>query len=158
MISLSISTQAHDAIVALAAESADGLETGGILLGRGPDGDGGLVVERAGDAGPDAVRRRDYFMRDNEHARALAASAWEDHEFIWVGEWHTHPHGDPAPSSLDVDTYVKHLTDNDLNFTAFVSIVVIPGVDGNWQEPRLNSYILYVTDPRSIEEPISKEQ
>ena len=42
-------------IAELAAESADSSETGGILLGRGPDTAGLIVVEQAGEPGPKPI-------------------------------------------------------------------------------------------------------
>ena len=41
----------------------DGREIGGILLGRGPDDDGVIEIVEAGDPGPNADRRNDFFLR-----------------------------------------------------------------------------------------------
>lgn len=90
-------------MILLAPESADGRETGGILLGRGPDADGVVRVEIAGDAGPRADRRPDFFLRDLSHARELADGAWKRSRAVWVGEWHTHPTGGPEPSATAGD-------------------------------------------------------
>lgn len=122
-------------------QSEDGLETGGILLGRGPDTNSRLYVEQAGDAGPNAKREEGYFQRDTGHATTLSRQAWEDHRRVWVGDWHTHPHGDPAPSSLDVTTYARHLSDSELGFEVFVSIIVVPGGERNWTAAKLVTYL-----------------
>src|SRR5690349_4052221 len=113
---------ARERICELAVESQDGRETGGILLGRGSDAEGGIVVERAGDAGPDAERRPDYFLRDLAHAQRLADEGWERDHAVWVGEWHTHPTGILTPSPRDFVTYAGLLSDPELAFDVFVSI------------------------------------
>jgi integrative and conjugative element protein (TIGR02256 family) len=135
-----IHPEARSRICELAAQSEDGRETGGILLGRGPDETGVVRVERAGDAGPRAEREADYFLRDLKHAKELADAAWEESEAVWIGEWHTHPTGLAMPSSRDFVTYAGLLADPELWFEAFVSIIVVP--DPDWASPRLLAWIL----------------
>lgn len=98
-------------------------ETGGILLGHADPGTP-AVVRSAGDPGPRAIHEPQRFLRDLGHARALAARAWKDEGAEWIGEWHTHPTGDRAPSTVDVAAYRRHLTDPDLNFELLVSLIV----------------------------------
>lgn len=132
-------------IAKLAAESADSSETGGILLGRGPDTAGLIVVEQAGEPGPNADRRPNYFLRDLAHAQHLAGEAWERHKAVWVGEWHTHPNGLIQPSPRDLGTYVGLMADPALEFIAFVSIIVVP--DPDWTSPRLLPWVLAQAAP-----------
>lgn len=102
--------------------SADGLETGGILLGTSS---ANLIeVRHAGDPGPNAKRGTHTFHRDLQHAQHLADTAWAEDHSLWIGEWHTHPSGDLAPSALDLDSYLRHLHDPDLNFDHFVAMIV----------------------------------
>jgi integrative and conjugative element protein (TIGR02256 family) len=145
---VTILPEAERHIPALAAESEDGRETGGILIGRGPDADDVITVERAGDPGPDAQRRPDYFLRDLAHARELASAAWEEDEGVWVGEWHTHPKGLVTPSRRDLTTYAGLLADPELSFATFVSIIVVP--DPDWANARLLTWVLgaALTPPR----------
>lgn len=53
---------------------------------------------------------------------------------MWVGEWHTHPQGPPRPSGRDLRTYRSFLGEEELRFTVFVALIVIPtptsGSDG----------------------------
>lgn len=129
-------------ILALAPESADGSETGGVLLGRGPGADGVLLVDEAGDAGPNAVRKPDFFLRDRIHAQALADAAWIDRKAVWVGDWHTHPMGGPTPSERDLRTYEGLLVAAELSFEVFLSIIVVPDEDHVWQQPQLHPWLL----------------
>jgi integrative and conjugative element protein (TIGR02256 family) len=141
-----ISTEAEETIRALAAESVDGRETGGILLGRGPGRHGTVRVEQAGDPGPNAQRRPDFFLRDLEHAQQLAAAAWEARRAVWVGEWHTHPAGDPRPSQRDMRTYAGLLSAAELAFEVVVSIIVMPDAELGWERPALATWI-FTADP-----------
>jgi integrative and conjugative element protein (TIGR02256 family) len=145
-VSIALVLGVGDAIKAMARESADGRETGGILLGRGPDEDGVVLVERAGDPGPNARREPGFFLRDLEHAQRLADEAWDESKAIWVGEWHTHVHGDSRPSATDLGTYASLLAAADLHFDVFVSIIVVPDAERDWEEPWLAPWLLAISD------------
>jgi integrative and conjugative element protein (TIGR02256 family) len=126
----------------LARASEDRSETGGILLGRGPDERGVIHVEHAGEPGEHAERRPDYFLRDRAHAEHLADAAWTDSRAVWVGEWHTHPTGPPIPSMRDLVTYAGLLDDPELAFEAFVTMIVVPHESKRWEAPRLLMWVL----------------
>jgi integrative and conjugative element protein (TIGR02256 family) len=141
-LSVEIEESARSQIERLASESIDGRETGGILLGHEPkSADQVLRVHFAGDAGPAAVRRPDFFLRDLEHARGLAASQWDRSRFVWIGEWHTHLHGDPRPSRTDLATYAKLLAKSELQFKVFVAIIVVAGAGSDWTRPLLTPWL-----------------
>jgi integrative and conjugative element protein (TIGR02256 family) len=147
---IEISPAARETIETLAGESADGRETGGILLGRGPDERGVVHVEVAGEPGPHAERRPDYFLRDLKHAKQLAEDAWQDSKAVWVGEWHTHPMGRQSPSPTDLGTYLRLLSAASLEFKLFVSIIVIPDPELGWNKAQLWPWLLEL---RAIEPP-----
>lgn len=111
-------------IITEAQRSEDGLETGGILLGRTTE-NGESIVLVAGTPGPAALREPSRFLRDLHHAQVLAGQAWESERAQWIGEWHTHPSGHPIPSSTDMASYVRHLRDPELGFMQFLSIIVV---------------------------------
>lgn len=113
---------ASDSIAAHSASSSDGLETGGLLLGHPYDD--GVVVRYAGGPGPAARRGPTRFRRDLAFARGLADAAWKLDRSIWIGEWHTHLHGLPVPSDIDMQTYARHLNDPELTLPTFLSLIV----------------------------------
>jgi integrative and conjugative element protein (TIGR02256 family) len=137
---VTIVPEADRRIRELARESADGRETGGILIGRGPNAANVITVERAGDPGPAAKRCPDYFLRDLAHAKRLASAAWEEDQGVWIGEWHTHPTGPTMPSARDLTTYTALLTDSELAFSNFVSVIVVPAPC--WDAARLLVWVL----------------
>lgn len=145
--SVIIAPEAERRIRELARASADGRETGGILLGRGPGADGVIQVEEAGAPGENAERRTDFFLRDRSHAERLAEHAWERSRSIWVGEWHTHPAGPPVPSTRDLVTYTGLLDDPELGFEALVSVIVVPETADDWDALRLLVWILKSSEP-----------
>jgi integrative and conjugative element protein (TIGR02256 family) len=117
---MTITDVALTSIAREALRSADGLETGGILLGD--DGTDGIGIRHAGGPGPNATRGERTFLRDLDHARRLADSAWLDRS-QWIGEWHTHPTGGLSPSEVDLHSYMRHLHDPELGFDRFVAII-----------------------------------
>lgn len=122
-----ITQSAVASIAREACRSVDGLETGGILLGT--DDGGVIVIKHAGDPGPEAKRSERAFVRDNDHARRLANEVWVLDGSQWIGEWHTHPNLELIPSSLDLNSYFRHLRDPELGLERFVAIIVGVGSD-----------------------------
>lgn len=106
-----------------AARSRDGNETGGILLGQ-LHNEGIAEIRTAGGPGPAAVRQPAFFLRDLDHARRLAADRFAEEGSVWIGEWHTHPTGSPAPSHRDLHTYAQLLADPELGFDAVVAVIL----------------------------------
>lgn len=136
-----LSAAAAASIIAYAAVSADGSETGGILLGYDETELGEMMVMHAGDAGPGADRRPDFFQRDLAHAQRHADAAYEETCSYWIGEWHTHPNGHLAPSSTDLRTYDDLLRDPELSFQTFLALIVGPGADG-WTSPAVAAWTI----------------
>ena len=136
-----ITTRALAAIAEHAVASADGLETGGIVLGYDANDLGATLVMEAGGPGPNAQRRPDFFQRDLAHAQALADEAFERSCSRWIGEWHTHPHGALAPSRKDLRTYRRFLRDPELQFAAFLSLIVGPE-GGGWERLRMAAWLI----------------
>jgi integrative and conjugative element protein (TIGR02256 family) len=129
-----------------AERSADGKETGGILLGfEDPEGDHHWVTQ-AGDPGPNAVRSAVRFVRDLDHARALAAAAYEVDSSLWIGDWHTHPGGPALLSPTDLNSYRKVLASSDM--TSFLAILLLPR--GGWREPEFHAWKVEPADVKKI--------
>ena len=141
-----LSARALEAIATHAAASADGRETGGILLGYEENDLGAMLVMEAGNPGPNAERRPDFFRRDLTHAQRLADEALANSGSRWIGEWHTHPGGTLAPSRTDLRTYRSFLRDPELGFSSFLAVIVGPGEEG-WARPRAAAWLI---EPRRI--------
>lgn len=136
-----LAPRARAAIATAAALSEDGNETGGILLGRDPDTEGVIKVMLAAGPGPKAIRSRSYFLRDLHYSRRLARLAYDREGLQWVGDWHTHPLGPANPSSFDLHTYTSHLFDRELDFEAFVAVIVTPDAEFGWEHCQLSSHV-----------------
>jgi integrative and conjugative element protein (TIGR02256 family) len=143
---VTVSSEVQTDIKRLSRTCADGRETGGILLGRGPGAGGVIRVELAGEPGPNAERTSDFFLRDLDFAKRLAAKAWRESRAVWVGEWHTHLTAGPEPSAKDLQTYLGHLRAEELAFSVFVSIIVVPKKD-DWSDVALYPWVLTLPDP-----------
>jgi integrative and conjugative element protein (TIGR02256 family) len=131
---------AAQAINGHAVESADGNETGGILLGH--DLGDTLVVTVAGGPGPNAVRTPYRFNRDLAYSQALADDAYARDGSVWIGEWHTHPKGQASPSQVDLSTYLAHLATPDLGFTRFLSFIALPCPAHGWSEVNIVPWLI----------------
>lgn len=138
--SVTISANAARTISDESKASADGRETGGILLGH--DTPGELYVRKAGGPGPSAHRSRHRFLRDLQHARDLADAVYELDGSVWLGEWHTHPEGPAEPSDLDLTTYAAHLSDSSLGFDRFLACIVVPCPEHRWAHVGLCVWIV----------------
>lgn len=130
-----LSSAALQTIAEEAHASADGRETGGLLLGQLCADH--VHVRYAGGPGPGAVRTPTRFLRDLQHAQALAAAAWQLDGSVWIGEWHTHPAAGPDPSPRDLLTYAEHLADLDLTLPVFTSLIARPDQNGSWSGAHL---------------------
>lgn len=137
--SISITVQALQTISTEALRSSIGLETGGILLGTDSPEYGPMVL-MAGLPGPNAIHRPQFFSRDTEYAQRLANDAWTRSGAQWIGEWHTHPGGQPSPSAADLYSYAGHLTDSELSFDRFVSLIVTSSPAGS---PYVSAWTIY---------------
>lgn len=134
-----ITANAAAAICAESVRSADGNETGGILLGHI---DTNAWVRHAGGPGPAAVHRPTFFLRDRHHAQRLAAEAFARDQSTWIGEWHTHPAAGAIPSTRDLNTYLSFLADPQLRFEAFIALIVVAR-DNTWCRPEAHAWICY---------------
>jgi integrative and conjugative element protein (TIGR02256 family) len=87
-------------------------EVGGILIGcyRGRDID---IRDYTGRGDADVSALFSFVRMDPSHQRA-ATAAWSTsgQTDTFVGEWHTHPFGEPAPSSVDTATWRRLTRDN----------------------------------------------
>ncbi len=139
---ITLTAPAMSVIADEARASTDGTETGGILLGTmEPDA---IIVRHAGRPGPRAIRRPDFFQRDLQHARSFADQAFALDHSIWIGEWHTHLHASPRPSTRDLVTYQTLLSDPELAFDYFVAIILADNTN-DWHTPQLTAWIVAPT-------------
>jgi integrative and conjugative element protein (TIGR02256 family) len=106
---------------------AEAPEAGGILIGyrRGPH----LHVVDATTPGREDCRSRYEFHRLDPSHQHAAHMRWtrSRHTLDYVGEWHTHPQIDPAPSSLDLDEWALILSRRNV-----AMIFAILGLDDWW--------------------------
>ena len=81
-------------------------ETGGPLFGFDDEDTDQLVIVGAGGPGPRATHRRRVFIPDRAAVDRAIARVHEasDGRYAFLGSWHTHPLGRPAPSATDIAT------------------------------------------------------
>jgi integrative and conjugative element protein (TIGR02256 family) len=133
---LSVVRIAPSVIELIAAESRrsrDGNETGGAVFGFDASIHGPPLISHALGPGPQAIREPKRFLRDLEYTRRAAEAIHEESAAQWIGEWHTHPCGEPEPSDADIVSYLRHLHDPELGFDMLISCIVVP-VDPEWHE------------------------
>lgn len=141
MITVRLTSEAFATICAEAVASADGRETGGILLGFDADERGEALALEAGGPGPNAERRVDFFQRDLPHAQQLADAAYGRRCARWIGEWHTHPRAFLTPSRKDLRTYRDFLRDHELRFANFIALIVAAR-DADWKQLVITGWII----------------
>lgn len=102
-------------------------ESGGILMGyrRGPH----THVTEATVPSRRDVQRRFGFFRHAAHHQRVALRRWKetDQTLDYVGEWHSHPEDNPAPSGTDLREWREIMAAN-----ARPMVFVIVGRCTNW--------------------------
>lgn len=105
------------------SSSARRLETGGLLLGRyGRFGDR-VVVSRVTGPPRDSRRFPRRFIRGIAGLTKRLARVW-DEGIYYVGEWHLHPGGSPAPSVLDTSQMLRFSDEADYRCPHPVLLVI----------------------------------
>ncbi|MEJ7791977.1 MAG: Mov34/MPN/PAD-1 family protein [Gaiellaceae bacterium] len=117
-----------------AQASIDGRETGGLLIGF--EAEKGVAITEAGKPGPEAVRRRGFFLRDLEFAERLLQDAFLRTGAVWVGDWHTHTVSCDRPSTRDAQSYMNLVNDEELAFDQFIALIVTSR-SGTFSDARL---------------------
>lgn len=138
-----VAEDAYRVLMIEARASRDGDETGGICLGKPAQASEAIFeVTVAGTPGPGAKRSPSEFHRDLDHAQRLETNAFRRDGSVWIGEWHTHPRGPGRPSATDRETYGSLLSDADLRFDVFLSLIVTPHWYFGWQQPVCHAWIV----------------
>jgi len=150
---VTITHTAREVITRNATASADGRETGGILLGHLHEYPRPVLdIVHAAGPGPQAVRRADFFRRDVRHAQAVADLTYRTDASVWIGDWHTHLGGPALPSNTDLASYRTLLADAELGFEVFLTVIVTPEPTKGWIRPRLNGWL--ITTARVLPAPL----
>lgn len=106
------------------------LETGGLLLGAKTEHH--TTVTHVVGSGPNSQHSRSRFDPDHEWQAAEVARIWQvDHSIEYLGDWHTHPGGDPKPSPLDLATLQHIATDTAARQPAPVMLIFGLGRNGS---------------------------
>jgi integrative and conjugative element protein (TIGR02256 family) len=133
-----------------ARRSRDGNETGGALFGFDASVHGPPLVTHALGPGSRAIHEPKRFLRDLEYTRAGAEAIHEESAAQWIGEWHTHPGGQPEPSEADLVSYLRHLHDPELGFEMLISCIVVP-VDPEWRDAIVVAWVVDKESARVLE-------
>jgi integrative and conjugative element protein (TIGR02256 family) len=77
-------------------------ETGGILVGYYTAAQDCAVVTRASEAPPDSGRGKSWFVRGTSGLQRWLDGLWRGQRHHYLGDYHSHPGGDPSPSIKDL--------------------------------------------------------
>jgi integrative and conjugative element protein (TIGR02256 family) len=83
-------------------KKAGDMETGGILVGYYTSAHDCAIVTGVSAAPTDSHRGRSTFSRGKAGLQVWLVRLWRDVRHYYLGEWHYHPGGGPAPSDRDV--------------------------------------------------------
>lgn len=109
------------------------LETGGMLLGYEAN-DQTVVVTKLIGPGPNAKHGRFHFTPDGAYQQAeLEKHFWAtDGRETYLGDWHTHPKSNSAPSVIDKHTLAR-IANEPQSGTAHPVMAIIAGGSGTWK-------------------------
>jgi len=113
-----------------AAKSSCNLETGGILIGHITE-DGDYMITRATGAGPNAIKMKDYFIKDKFFCQKELEKAFKElgKEGLYLGEWHYHPQGTNLPSGQDIKSLAQIAKQENYRIDFPILIILSPSYD-----------------------------
>jgi integrative and conjugative element protein (TIGR02256 family) len=111
-------------------KKAEGVETGGILIGYETE-ERDIIVLRASGPGPKAVMAETRFEKDIEYCQRqlMEASMELGTRGLYIGEWHFHPSGNNHPSPLDIRSMYEIASQE--NYATDQPAMIIVGYDHN---------------------------
>lgn len=125
-VQLTITRAVLQAMADHAQRDRKAAEAGGILIGHEPTATRCLIIDRMTPPQPSDRRSRCRYTRDPVAHQALLESEWaaSGGRRTYLGEWHTHPEADPAPSWLDrrSNRRVMREADYDVPFLIFAIV------------------------------------
>lgn len=104
-------------------------EAGGILLGKKVEGREEYVLTDISVPSKKDKRGRFFFVRSKNTAQSIINQKWEETNGVenYLGEWHTHPECNPAPSQVDRNLIRQVIEDKSNVFSKV--FLVITGMD-----------------------------
>lgn len=108
------------------AESGD-VETGGVLIGHRND-IGEYIIVRASKPGPNAIRTKTRFEKDEEYCQKELLDAFKElgEQGLYLGEWHYHPSGSNEPSGLDIKSLTEIAAQENYRIDKPIMIILSP--------------------------------
>ena len=106
------------------------VETGGVLIGFRKGGDDYVIV-RASKAGPNAIRTKTRFEKDEEYCQKELLDAFNElgEKGLYLGEWHFHPSGGNEPSGLDIKSLTEIAAQDNYRIDKPVMIILSPELE-----------------------------
>lgn len=106
------------------------VETGGILIGFRKGGDEYVIV-RASKAGPNAIRTKTRFEKDEEYCQKELLDAFNElsEKGLYLGEWHFHPSGSNEPSGLDIKSLTEIAAQENYRIDKPIMLILSPELE-----------------------------
>ena len=110
------------------------LETGGVLIGYVADNDDMVILSASG-PGPNASHKRYRFKPDHNYQLDFIEEAFINHnrKAYYLGDWHTHPKGEPAMSFMDRRTLIRIAEYKEVTVSAPLMLILGGGRDDQWE-------------------------
>lgn len=109
-----------------AQHGTDDTEACGVLLGRVMRQGGHIVCDAITTPQPQDIRSRFSCVRDRDAHQTLIDLAWGGSAGTcgYLGEWHTHPEPDPAPSSIDLAEWRRRTLHDTYDLAGLLFVIV----------------------------------
>ena len=123
-------------------EGEEAPEAGGVLLGRHLLGCDDIIVDRITLPLPGDRQSRHRCFRARKQHQETIDRAWRESDgtCTYLGEWHTHPEGDPVPSQRDWRDWQRKLRVDRYSEPIFFVIVVTTEIRA-WEGRRADSIV-----------------
>jgi len=108
------------------------LENGGVLMGYFTPSKNEAVVTKPVGPGPEAEHSSHGFCPDNRfHTEEIEETFRKDRRIIYIGDWHSHPNGNPNLSPRDKKT-LKNISSYPASRLPNPVMLILYGDPDNW--------------------------
>jgi integrative and conjugative element protein (TIGR02256 family) len=117
-------------------QTSDPQETGGVLVGFYTPNHDCAIVTDVSESPSDSKRSHDSLYRGTRGLQGWLDRLWHGRRQYYLGEWHYHPRGEAAPSSVD-QTQMRRISENEKYHCPEPILAIVGGLASSYESLRI---------------------